>query len=85
VSPVSDIEPEARHRTCWYGRRTEDLPRDLGFHMTIEDGKLLYCGHPMWFPVVGHHFDVRNCERCEYYKPVRSTQTAATPPARVRR
>jgi hypothetical protein len=60
-------EPEARHRACWYSRRTPDFPPDLGFH-TIEDGLLLYCAHPMWFPVVGYQFDVRNCAVCEYFK-----------------
>ena len=66
-------EPEARHRACWYGRRTHDIPPDIGFH-TIADGELLFCAHPMWFPVVGYQFDVRNCEACEYFK---ATRTAA--------
>ena len=61
-------EPEARHRACWYGRRTPDIPIDLGFHATIEDGALLYCAHPMWFPVVGYQFDVRNCDNCDYFR-----------------
>jgi hypothetical protein len=60
-------EPEARHRACWYSRRTADIPQDIGFH-TIEDGLLLYCAHPMWFPVVGYQFDVRSCSDCEYFK-----------------
>jgi hypothetical protein len=60
-------EPEARHRACWYGRRTPDLPLNFGFHITIEDGELLFCAHPMWFPVVGYRFDVRNCDRCDYF------------------
>jgi hypothetical protein len=60
--------PEARHRACWYGRRTPDLPANFGVHTTIEDGELLYCAHPMWFPVVGLDFDVRNCERCDYFR-----------------
>jgi len=51
-------EPEARHRACWYGRRTSDIPLNLGFQATIEDGELLFCAHPMWFPVVGYQFDV---------------------------
>ncbi len=51
------------------------IPDDLGFH-TIEDGQLLFCAHPMWFPVVGYQFDVRNCGSCDYFKPV--------PPARFR-
>jgi hypothetical protein len=61
-------EPEARHRACWYGRRTPDLPLNFGFHITIEDGELLFCAHPMWFPVVGYQFDVRNCDRCDYFR-----------------
>lgn len=65
---VSSLSAEARHRLCWYSRRTSDIPLDLGFH-TIEDGELLYCAHPMWFPVVGLQFDVRNCEGCEYFRP----------------
>jgi hypothetical protein len=64
--------PESVHRTCWYGRRTDVIPVDLALHTTIEDGHLLYCAHPMWLPVVGHQFDVRNCPRCEYFKPVRT-------------
>jgi hypothetical protein len=66
------VEPEARHRICWYGRRTTDIPLDIGTH-TIEDGCLLYCAHPMWFPVVGYKFDVQNCESCDYFKPIRSS------------
>ena len=64
-----ESEPEARHRTCWYGRRTSDIPADVGFHHTIEDGQLLYCAHPMWFPVVRRQFDVRSCASCEYFRP----------------
>ena len=64
-------EPEARHRACWYSRRTSDIPPDIGSH-TIEDGQLLYCVHPMWFPVVGYQFDVRNCANCDYFKPTRA-------------
>jgi hypothetical protein len=60
-------EPEARHRACWYGRRTPDIPLVARFH-TIEDGELLYCAHPMLFPVVGYQFDVRNCDGCEYFR-----------------
>jgi hypothetical protein len=59
---------EVRHRACWYGRRTPDIPLDLGFHSTIEDGELLFCAHPMWFPVVGYQFDVRNCDDCDYFR-----------------
>jgi hypothetical protein len=64
--------PEARHRVCWYSRRTPEIPFDLGFH-TIEDGQLLFCAHPMLFPIVGYRFDVRNCAGCEYFKPNRSS------------
>jgi len=63
-------EPESVHRACWYSRRTPYLPSNLTVQ-TIEDGQLLYCGHPMYFPVVGHRFDLRNCVACEYFKPVR--------------
>jgi hypothetical protein len=63
--------PESRHRACWYSRRTADIPPDIGFH-TIEDGRLLFCVHPMWFPVVGYQFDVRNCAGCDYFKPLRT-------------
>jgi hypothetical protein len=27
----------------------------------------------MWFPVVGYHFDVRNCASCDYYRPTKTT------------
>jgi hypothetical protein len=64
-------EPEVRHQTCWYGRRTADIPSNIGFH-TIEDGLLLYCAHPMWLPVVGYQFDVRNCTACDYFKERRA-------------
>lgn len=60
-------DPEARHRACWYGRRTTEIPANLGFH-TIEDGALLFCAHPMLFPVVRYQFDVRNCEHCDYFR-----------------
>ena len=63
--------PEARHRACWYSRRTGDIPSDIGYH-TIEDGQLLFCAHPMWFPVVGYQFDVRSCGNCDYFKSTRS-------------
>ena len=69
------VSPEDRHRACWYSRRTFDVPREIGFH-TIEDGQLLYCAHPMLFPVVGYQFDVRNCVSCDYFKPVRSLRSA---------
>ena len=58
---------ESNHRSCWYGRRTPNIPIDIGFH-TIEDGQLLYCAHPMWFPVVAYQFDVRNCDNCELFR-----------------
>ena len=60
--------PESRHRLCWYSRRTADMPIDIGGLHTIEDGLLLFCAHPMWFPVVGYQFDVRNCSTCDYFK-----------------
>ena len=69
-SPQPSVSPEDVHKGCWYGRRTRELPPDIGCH-TIENGELLYCAHPMWFPVVGHQFDVRNCEGCDYFKPRR--------------
>jgi hypothetical protein len=71
------IEPEVRHRACWYGRRTREIPADVGFH-TIADGELLFCAHPMWFPVVGYQFDVRNCESCDYFKATRTTAASSS-------
>jgi hypothetical protein len=71
VNPLALDAPESRHRTCWYGRRTPDIPENVGFH-TIEDGLLLYCAHPMWFPVVGYQFDVRSCTACDYFRPRRA-------------
>lgn len=68
VTPFDAMEPEARHRECWYGRRTPDLPSVLTVQ-TIEDGQLLYCAHPMFFPIVGFDFDVRNCAACDAFKP----------------
>ena len=65
------LEPEARHRACWYSRRTTTIPSDLGVRQTVEDGQLLYCGHPMWFPIVGYRFDVRNCITCDFFKALR--------------
>jgi len=38
---------------------------------TVEDGELLYCSHPMLFPVVGYHFDIRNCPDCDWFRPRR--------------
>ncbi|HEY8536952.1 MAG TPA: hypothetical protein VIL25_10900 [Vicinamibacterales bacterium] len=66
----SDRDPEVRHRLCWYGRRTRDVLPEVSFQ-TVEDGELLYCSHPMLFPVVGYHFDVRNCPDCEWFRPRR--------------
>lgn len=70
-------ELESRHRACWYGRRTTEIPAILGFH-TIEDGELLFCAHPMWFPVVGYQFDVRSCDECDYFR-ARLKPGATTP------
>lgn len=64
------VEPEDRHRLCWYGRRTPSIPADPGIH-TIVDGELLYCAHPMFFPVIGYEFDIRNCEDCDVFRPRR--------------
>jgi hypothetical protein len=75
------LEPEARHHACWYGRRSPVIPADLGI-LTVEDGHVLYCGHPMWFPIVGYRFDIRNCTNCDFFKAVRATPVA--PEARVR-
>jgi len=65
------MEPEARHRLCWYGRRTPDVLPEVSYQ-TVEDGGLLYCEHPMMFPVIGYHFDVRNCDGCDWFKPTRN-------------
>lgn len=73
------VEPEDRHCLCWYSRRTRQIPQDLG-GQTIIDGELLYCAHPMWFPIVGFEFDVRNCLQCDYFKGRRAV-TAPGPPA----
>jgi hypothetical protein len=70
------VEPEERHRRCWYSRRTTQIPVDIGFH-TIADGELLYCVHPMLFPVVGFGFDVRNCTRCEYFRARRESNNGS--------
>ena len=35
--------------------RASDIPPDVGCH-TIEDGHLLFCAHPLWFPVRSTHF-----------------------------
>jgi len=55
---------------CWYARRTAQIPPDLTIQ-TIEDGELLYCAHPLWFPVVGYRFDVRNCTNCELFRAIK--------------
>lgn len=60
-------EPEARHRICWYGRRTPHVLPELSYQ-TVEDGERLYCSHPMLFPMVGYHFDVRNCDGCDWFR-----------------
>src|SRR5207249_4140701 len=49
VHTSAELEPESRHRVCWYGRRTPDVPPELAFQ-TVEDRELLYCAHPMLFP-----------------------------------
>jgi hypothetical protein len=64
-----------RHRLCWYGQRAAHVVPDMNFQ-TVEDGGLLYCSHPMMFPVVGYHFDVRNCEGCDSFKLRRPRATA---------
>jgi hypothetical protein len=71
------MEPEQRHQACWYGRRTPDIPEELGVH-TIVDGQLLYCAHPMFFPVVGRAFDVRNCDGCDVFR-ARRTESGLSP------
>ena len=69
VSNSVAIEPETRHRDCWYGKRTAHWREPLTVQ-TVEDGELLYCTHPMMFPVVGYAFDVRNCAGCDAFKPL---------------
>ncbi len=68
---IAFVDPEERHRCCWYGRRTPDVPDDPGSH-TIVDGQLVYCAHPMYWPVVRYEFDLRNCEDCDVFKPRRT-------------
>jgi hypothetical protein len=70
------VEPEDRHSRCWYSRRTVEIPADIGFH-TISDGQLLYCAHPMLFPVVGLGFDVRNCSNCDYFRGRRESNSGS--------
>lgn len=64
------VEPEDRHRLCWYGRRTREIPPDPAIQ-TIVDGEVLYCAHPMFFPVMGCEFDIRNCDGCDLFRPRR--------------
>jgi hypothetical protein len=71
------VEPEERHRCCWYARRTPNLPEHLGSH-TIVDGELLYCAHPMYWPIVGYEFDLRNCEDCDVFKPLARSASATS-------
>ena len=78
MSDPAGLAPEARHRLCWYGRRAADVLPELNFQ-TVEDGQLLYCAHPMLFPFVGYQFDVRNCDRCDYFKPRRSADGSTIP------
>ena len=80
ASVLTTMEPEDRHRRCWYSRRTLEIPLDIGAH-TIEDGLLLYCAHPMLYPIVGLSFDVRNCTDCEYFRERRAgTEPRIEPP-----
>ena len=65
------VDAEQRHRCCWYGRSTTHVPDDPGFH-SIVDGQLVYCAHPMYWPVVRYEFDLRNCEDCDVFRPRRS-------------
>jgi hypothetical protein len=65
------IEPETRHCACWYGRRTPHWSGPLTVQ-TVEDGHMLYCAHPMMFPIVGYAFDVRNCTGCDVFRPHRT-------------
>jgi hypothetical protein len=58
------------------------IPADLGI-LTVEDGQALYCSHPMWFPIVGYRFDVRNCATCDFFKAVRIPSSTAPPPPRL--
>ena len=66
----TSVTAEDRHRVCWYSRRTPTIPAGLGLH-TIMDGQLLYCAHPMLWPIVGYEFDVCNCTDCDYFRPSR--------------
>ncbi len=72
---ISFVDAEARHRNCWYARRTAWLPDNIGSH-TIIDGELIYCAHPLYWPVVRYEFDLRNCEECDVFKPRRTERPA---------
>jgi hypothetical protein len=71
------VDAEERHRNCWYARRTANLPDNLGSH-TIIDGQLVFCAHPMYWPVVGYEFDLTNCEDCDVFKSKRRDADAPT-------
>jgi hypothetical protein len=43
----------------------------------MEDGELLYCAHPMLFPVVRYRFDIRNCPGCDSFKARRPAISAS--------
>jgi len=62
------MNAEDRHRACWYGRHTAHVPDDLGAHSLV-DGQLVYCAHPLYWPVVRYEFDLRNCEDCDVFRP----------------
>ncbi|MGH9385764.1 MAG: hypothetical protein ACRD2N_15910 [Vicinamibacterales bacterium] len=64
------VDAEERHRCCWYGRSTDQLPEELGHH-SIVNGQLVFCAHPMYWPVVRYEFDLRNCEDCDVFRPKR--------------
>jgi hypothetical protein len=36
----------------------------------------------MLFPIVGYQFDVRNCDTCEYFKPLRTNGPQQRPAPR---
>jgi hypothetical protein len=76
VTDPSRPEPEARHRRCWYGGRTPAVLPEVSYQ-TVEDGELLYCSHPMMFPLVRYRFDVRNCDGCDWFKPRKGTTPGA--------
>jgi hypothetical protein len=51
---------------------------DVSFQ-TAEDGELLFCAHPMLFPVIGYRFDVRNCTGCDCFRPSARSTTGRAP------